>query len=139
MKDMDIRQGQEYSMEGAAQTLTEVEEHLDKISRGEYIAFCIGCLRKDARLLKDKGRDCSYKFFCPPDKRVWDTLHRWAWKLQKNLIKLGENKLTEELRNEARILRKVIDGELDAGEIDKIKLDRLEKGYIKENGYIKEV
>lgn len=131
-------------MEAAAQTLTEVEEHLDKISRGEFIAFCIGCLRKDARLLKDKGRDCSYKFQCPPNKKLWDILYNWGWKLQKNLINLGENKLTQKLRDEARILRKVIDGELDVGELEKIRLDELKldqspkMGYIKEDGYIKE-
>lgn len=140
MKDMGMKEGQQFSMEAAAQTLTEIEEHLDKTARGEYIAFCVGCLRKDARLIRDKGGDCSYKFKCPPNKRVWDTLYEWSWKLQKNLKKLGKNEFTEKMRDEARVLRKIIDGEMDPGELDRIDLKdgyKPKTGYIKEEGYIR--
>ena len=137
---MSEKEGQEFTMELAQRNLVAIEEHLDEIIRGEYAKLCIGCLKDHALSIQDKARDCSFKFHCPPDTKYWDKLYKWGEKLRKNIINLGDNDITRELRDEARIFKKAMDGRMSLEKLNDVKLDYEPKmGYIKDDGYIKEV
>ena len=119
--ETDLTLGKEYSVESALENITDVEEHLDKILLDKkYRDLCVACMKKHARLIRDKGRDCSTRFTCPPDRDIWEKLYKWSWKLQESIPILAKNKETEQLRDEARAFRKVLDGEWEKDKLEEI-------------------
>lgn len=132
--ETDTKLGIEYSVNKCLDALAAVEEHFETIlSDKKYALWCVGCLRKHDRLIRDKAIDCQHRFACPPHKQVWEWLEEWTWKLQDGINKLHEMmkerikkaktekvpiKTTEEeeklmnfLREIARAFRKTIEGD----------------------------
>lgn len=128
----DAKLGIKYSVNKCLDALAAVEEHFETIlSNQKYALWCVGCLRKHDRLIRDKAVDCQHRFACPPHKQVWEWLEEWTWTLQDGINELnekmrerirkareekapieptdGEKKLMDELREKARAFRKTIE------------------------------